>query len=158
VKGIVWLRALHLDDERRSPMKTITGVLLIAAALAFGSGCARPDWIERTLVTVDVTGTWEGSAVRGGQGSFLRFNLEQQGPQVKGFMRNVASSICGEVGPIEGTIAGDMFTFKQTNGPATGQMTVSGDEMNGMGSSGCGRFQVSLRRVNTSSSPPSPKP
>jgi hypothetical protein len=34
-------------------MKTIAGVL-IAAALAFACGCARTDWIERTLVTVDV--------------------------------------------------------------------------------------------------------
>ena len=29
-------------------------------ALACGSGCARPDWIEQTLVTVDVTGTLAG--------------------------------------------------------------------------------------------------
>ena len=42
-------------------MKVIAGALIIVAALAFGSGCARTDWIERTLVTVDVTGTWYGS-------------------------------------------------------------------------------------------------
>ena len=41
-------------------MKTIAGVLIVAA-LVFGSGCATSDWIERTLVTVDVTGTWFGS-------------------------------------------------------------------------------------------------
>ena len=36
-------------------MKSIV-YLLIVATLAFGSGCAKEDWIERTLVTVDVTG------------------------------------------------------------------------------------------------------
>ena len=39
-------------------MKAIVGVL-IAATLAVGFGCARSDWIDRTLVTVDVTGIWE---------------------------------------------------------------------------------------------------
>ncbi len=38
------------------------------------------------------------------------------------------------VGPIEATVAGDVFSFKQTNGPFTGEMTVSGDEMSGGGS------------------------
>jgi hypothetical protein len=33
-------------------MKTIAWGMLVAA-LACGSGCARPDWIEQTLVTVD---------------------------------------------------------------------------------------------------------
>jgi hypothetical protein len=33
--------------------------------LVLGSGCAKPDWIQSTLVTVDVTGTWLG--VRGRQ-------------------------------------------------------------------------------------------
>jgi hypothetical protein len=38
----------------------ITAELLIAAALVFASGCTKTDWIDRTLVTVDVTGTWCG--------------------------------------------------------------------------------------------------
>jgi hypothetical protein len=46
-------------------MKVIARVLIVAA-LAFSSGCARTDWIERTLVTVDVTGTWFGRAGGGG--------------------------------------------------------------------------------------------
>src|SRR5215813_11218712 len=40
-------------------MKIITCVL-IAATVLFSSGCAQKDWIDRTLVTVDVTGTWYG--------------------------------------------------------------------------------------------------
>jgi len=40
-------------------MKSIV-CLLIASTLAVGLGCAKTDWIDRTLVTVDVTGTWYG--------------------------------------------------------------------------------------------------
>jgi len=41
-------------------MKTAVGlVLLVTLGGAFG--CARSDWIDRTLVTVDVTRTWEGT-------------------------------------------------------------------------------------------------
>jgi hypothetical protein len=37
-----------------------TAPLLIAATLVFGSGCAKTDWIDRTLVTVDIAGSWFG--------------------------------------------------------------------------------------------------
>jgi hypothetical protein len=99
-------------------MKTIARVILVAA-LASGSGCATPpDWIERTLVTVDVTGTWQGaSPVKVGPGyPDLWLELQQEGPKAKGSSR---ARIGGGFpvmlsGPIEGTIAGDVFTFKQT--------------------------------------------
>jgi hypothetical protein len=42
----------------RSCAVRTTEAMFIAAALAIGAGCTTPpDWIERTLVTVDVTGT-----------------------------------------------------------------------------------------------------
>jgi hypothetical protein len=60
-------------------METIVGEL-IAATLAAGSGCTRSDWIDRTLVTVDVTGVWSGTfgGLRGpyDRGGLL-FELEQ---------------------------------------------------------------------------------
>jgi len=34
----------------------IVSMVLVAASLALG--CARSDWIQQTLVTADVTGTW----------------------------------------------------------------------------------------------------
>jgi hypothetical protein len=55
-------------------------------------------------------------------------------------------------GPIAGTIAGDVFTFSQTNGQATGELTVSGDEMTGEILQPH-RFPIVLRRVG---SPPRP--
>ena len=67
-------------------MKTIAWGILVAA-LACGSGCARPDWIEQTLVTVDVTGTWQGSVVHASGIALYELTLEQQGPKVKGRLR-----------------------------------------------------------------------
>ena len=64
-------------------MRTVTRVL-IAAALAFGLGCASTDWIDRTLVTVDVTGVWEGSWSTGQGTGDVRLTLQQRGPKVTG--------------------------------------------------------------------------
>ena len=66
------------------------GATLIAAVLLFSSGCTRPDWIESTLVTVDVTGVWQGTVSggtrAGGGGPNITLYLEQEGPKVKGRM------------------------------------------------------------------------
>jgi len=115
-------------------MKTIAWGILVAA-LVCGAGCARPDWIEQTLVTVDVTGTWQGSVVHPAGSSLLEFTLEQQGPKVKGSVRasGVVQTAAGPIsGPIEGTVAGDALSFRQTTGSLRGEMTVSGDEMTGL--------------------------
>ena len=56
----------------------IIAALLMAAALAFASGCAKTDWIDRTLVTVDVTGAWYGSAGQGNSSFSILFDLEQE--------------------------------------------------------------------------------
>ena len=139
-------------------MKIIVGVL-IAAALAFGSGCASTDWIERTLVTVDVTGTWYGTFQ--GAGAFasinVSFQLEQQGATVKGYLRlSGGDQSASHSGPIDGTVTGDVFRFKNARGSMEGELTVSGDEMNGEGSS-LRPVKISLRRVESSSRPDSPR-
>ena len=134
-------------------MRTI-GAMFMGAALAIGAGCTTPpDWIERTLVTVDVTGTWQGaSPVKVGPGyPDLWLELQQEGPKAKGSTRANTGGM-QRSGPIEGTIAGDVFTFRQTNGPVTGELTVSGDEMKGEILQPS-RFPIVLRRVG---SPPRP--
>ena len=130
--------------------------LLIATTLLLGSGCARTDWIERTLVTEDVTGKWEGNvggvpyASPGG----ILMELEQQGSTVKGFIRygGATATSGGRVfgGPIEGAVTGDVFRFRDTRGNAEGELTISGDEMNGTASIS-GTRPISLRRVDSSS-------
>jgi hypothetical protein len=134
-------------------MKIITG-LLIAAALAFASGCAKTDWIDRTLVTVDVTGTWKSD-------SGWELNLEQQGSKVNGTMKHgyLQPSVGPSSGQIDDRVAGDTFTFKRADGKIAGELTVSGDEMNSRvtGRSISAREDaVSLRRVDSSSRPASP--
>jgi hypothetical protein len=139
-------------------MKTIAGVLIVAA-LAFGAGCARTDWIGRTLVTVDVTGTWSGSVGGPGNramGGTLWFELEQQGSTVKGGMQYVGGVnpllLPSTLRPIDGTVAGDVFRFKQQSG-IEGELTVSGDEMTGHAWTFEGLRPISLRRVDPSSRP-----
>jgi hypothetical protein len=149
---------MHLRPKlhrRGEPVAPLIAELLLAAALAFTFGCAKTDWIDRTLVTVDVTGTWEGTLPTG---IGLLFELEQQGSTVKGFMRTTmgASQPFGlRPGAIEGTVAGDVFRFRQSDGTAEGELTVSGDEMTGRASLGRSD-RLSLRRVDPSPRPASP--
>ena len=135
-------------------MRTITG-LLLATLLTTTAGCARTDWIDRTLVTVNVTGTWYGRVGAGG----LRLDLEQQGSTVKGSVRypeapSISTGLYA-AGPLVGTVAGDVFRFKDVRGNLEGELTVSGDEMNGRVSL-LGQRPLTLRRVDPSSPPDSP--
>ena len=149
----------------RRPRMNHSARLLIAATLIFAAGCAKQDWIDRTLITVDVTGTWsgtvEGMGMDGGVPPLLLFNLEQQGSTVTGSMRfgaggsSTTSKSRINPGPIEGTVAGDIFSFRLTNSGLRGELTVSADEMNGQ-VSWSGSRPLSLRRVDPSSPPVSP--
>jgi hypothetical protein len=139
-------------------VKTLAGLLFVTV-LTMSAGCAQKDWIDRTLVTVDVTGTWYG---RGATNPPIEFLLElaQQGSVVKGSLQAGlrSASYSGDLsGPIEGTVAGDVFTFRNTRGSMEGELTVSGDEMNGRASTYAGSRPVSLRRVDPSSRPDSPR-
>ena len=141
-------------------MRTVTWVLVIAA-LAFGWGCARPDWIERTLVTVDVTGTWSGHVGGAGNpavGGTLWFELKQQGSTVRGSMQYEGSAVGvglpSSLRPIDGTVAGDVFRFRLQQSTVEGELTVSGDEMIGQVWITLGGLRpISLRRVDPSSRP-----
>jgi hypothetical protein len=145
-------------------MKRAAFVILVVA-LACGSGCTTPpDWIERTLVTVDVTGVWSGQSLgaiaAGGTLAELYFDLQQEGPKVKGLLRGIAplgASADPIGGPVEGSVAGDVFTFRQTNGPMSGRLTIRGDEM--AGNVFLPRpLPMILRRTGSSTRPSSPKP
>jgi hypothetical protein len=118
-------------------MKLIVGMIMVAA-LAVSSGCAKTDWIDRTLVTANVTGVWEGSfRGTGGGGGGVTFVLQQQGAKVTGGMKIVAGGrqlgASSEEGiPIEGTVSGDTFIFHGMAGPQMrGEFQVNVDEMIG---------------------------
>ena len=134
--------------------------VVIGVALVLASGCAQKDWIDRTLVTVDVTGTWHGAPGGPTVGDFgpIFLDLKQEGAMVQGFLqqRGGTPSPPGPIGgPISGTVAGDVFRFKSTRGIVAGELTVHGDEMSGTVQIGVTR-PLTLRRVDPSSSPASP--
>ena len=127
----------------------------VAIALVLGSCVRQQDWIDRTLVTVDVTGVWEGTFTGTGGSGDVRFVLQQQGPKVKGEIKiptvptvptvptappgvrpppgvSAARIEAAEGLRIEGTVSGDTFTFQFLTGPqGHGEFQVNGDEMSG---------------------------
>jgi hypothetical protein len=143
-------------------MRTIAGVMLVAVQV-LGSGCTTPpDWIQRTLVTVDVTGHWHGVTLSGsptqGQAE-LWLDLQQDGPKVKGSIQWIGFIVeprrSTSPASIEGTISGDVFSFRRTDGPGKGELTVRGDEMTGEVSLGQSVPMILHRGV--SSPGPAPK-
>jgi hypothetical protein len=132
-------------------MNKLSIILILMLSLVVSVGCAKSDWIQSTLVTVDVTGTWQGSTAGGAGGSF-ELALEQQGTRVTGSILLRGFTGGNRTGQINGTVAGDVFTFKETNGRVTGETTVSGDEMSGMVRAPASA-QITLRRVNSSPRP-----
>jgi len=127
----------------------ITRPLLFAIALAVGAGCAKQDWIDRTLVTENVSGTWSGTV--GGR-AILRLDLQHTGPKVTGLLKWLTGAASG---PVEGSVAGDVFTFKTARGTVSGELTINGDEMTGQiigwPLGGQGTRMISLQRENVSS-------
>lgn len=108
----------------------------IALALVLGS-CTSRDWIDRTLVTSDVTSVWQGRWVRsGGVGTGdVEFAPSAAGPKVTGTVElpTGGASIPGMSSdgiPIEGSVSGDTFTFHELRGQKMqGEFQVNGDEM-----------------------------
>jgi hypothetical protein len=139
-------RLHHLGEV----MKTLAG-LLLSTMLAMNAGCARTDWIDRTLVTVDVMGTWQSTT------ALWELNLVQEGQKVTGDIRHggLESSVGAYSGPIEGTVAGDVLSFRGKAGGITSEMKVSGDEMFGTLTVNARRV-VTLQRVGSPSRPASP--
>jgi len=124
-----------------------TLMLIVALAL---SGCAKPDWIEQTLVTADVTGKWLGSCqARSGSVPTIEMTLRQSGPKVTGVGR---SSPGGISWTLDGTINGDIFTFSGIRSGMVGEFKVNGDEMTGPVSGG-GNINCHLNRQSSSDSP-----
>jgi len=130
-------------------MKSLWVAIVVAFVLA--SACARQDWIDRTLVTEDVTGVWWGSTIK--------LELQQQGARVTGVITVPpfgGSSLTSGV-PVEGSVAGDVFSFKDSRGVYSGELTVSGDDMTGQILGPGGKRKASFRRESAASQPDSPR-
>ena len=133
-----------------------TPLVLVVALVV--SGCAKkPDWIQDTLVTVDVTGVWIGSINYTSATLYVKLELEQHGPKVGGSLRVMSAGTSGSTGtlgsgPVEGTVAGDVLSVRRTNGSFGAEMTVNADEMTGTS----GKNPISLRRVDSTRPKPTP--
>jgi len=53
--------------------------LLLVLAIVSTVACAQTDWIDRTLVTENVTGVWSGSTEGSPVGLQVQLELRQQG-------------------------------------------------------------------------------
>ena len=82
--------------------------------------------------------------------------LKQEGSRVTGSMQIIPGGLAARAGPIEGTVSGDAFHFRQPSGTVAGELTVSGEEMNGRVTLDQGKSPISLRRVDSSAQPGSP--
>ena len=156
------MAARPLLHRPRTAMKALNG-LLVAATLAIGPGCATSDRIDRTPLTVDVSGIWSGVVEEAG--TDVSFDLEQHGSTVEGALQGeTAGMVVAGGSTIVGIVAGDVFQFRSTRGDVQGELQVSGDEMTGTmarvgpgaAATAGGACSISLRRVDPSS--PTAKP
>ena len=122
----------------------------VAAALVFVSGCAQKDWIDRTLVTENVTGVWSGSTEGSPVGLQVQLELRQQGAKITGELKvpQPGTYSFGSGVPIEGNVAGDVFSFRDQRGVFSGELTVGGDNMVGRILSQWGVQRASLHRAS----------
>src|SRR5262245_25084835 len=133
----------------------ISARLLLAISLAICLGCVKQDWIDRTLVTGDVSGVWTGSVVSlDGQPMVryeVRFELQPKATKVTGYYEPTSMPLgvnARGVSTVEGKVANDVFTFEATR-VLTGELTIDGDEMRGNGLAGSSRrVVITLRRVD----------
>ena len=105
--------------------------LLMGFLVSVALGCAqKTDWVEGTLVTVDVTGVWKGrmTPVPNGVPREVEMTLTQRGARVTGDGRIGAHKFS-----VDGTVRGDVFTFNEPEGRLRAEARVNGDEMDGQG-------------------------
>jgi hypothetical protein len=131
---------------------------LIAVVLLFSSGCTRPDWIEATLVTADVTGVWQGEVSTPTIAPGVRpitLDLKQEGPKVTGLLQIGGGGVTVTQrysGSLTGRVGGDVFHFTVVSGHGeslTGHLMVNSDEMQGVFAGGEVRdARIAVRRVD----------
>ena len=131
-------------------MRTVNMIAWLAMSVIVltAAGCARPDWIEQTLVTVDVTGVWQGTISKAGLVAAMELTLQQRGSKVTGQARGRLTGGNSPLsdGPLEGTVSGDIFRFFTPRAGVTGELQVNGDEMTGSATTTLGPGTMTLHR------------
>jgi hypothetical protein len=131
----------------RIVVASIAARLAVVGVLLVIGGCARADWIESTLVTVDVTGMWAGEWRQPQFNGTLQLTLKQEGSKVTGDVRVTGLMDSVVNGAVEGNVNGDGVELRQWHSRFVLYLTVNGDEMTGVGQiSKVGQSAVALRR------------
>lgn len=137
--------ALARRIQRAKAMKRRLAPLLLVMVVV-EAGCAWQDWIDRTLITENVTGFWSGTV--GPAIASVQLDLRQEGAKVTGTVRFLPGPVAD---PLEGGVAGDVFTFKGRRGGVSAELTVGGDENSGQMFGSFGKRPISLRRADPAS-------
>ena len=78
-----------------------------------------------------MTGVWAGAAHGLSANTRVQLQLVQDGARVTGTINTSVSGMSNAYsGPVEGSVSGDVFSFKYGRG-AVGELTVAGDDMEG---------------------------
>ena len=129
--------------------RSANALAAIVIAVLIAGGCAAPQTQPASAApTVDVTGNWTGMRSYGaGITTPMSLDLQQMGAKVTGtasWGRPPAGS-GGTGGPLEGTVSGVTLTFAVPADSSTGELRVSGDDMQGS-LAGSFSYQVTLKR------------
>ena len=111
--------------------------LVLGLPILLSAGCASSPNSPSAPPSVDVTGTWAGTWSLGGAGTqtgSFTLRLQQTGSKVVGD-RNFPGA-ANFSGPVEGTVSGNVFSYRQLVGSGGGEYTVTGNKMRGYGATG----------------------
>jgi hypothetical protein len=87
-----------------------------------------------------------------------RDRFETTGPKVSGFLMTQGYNQIGTWRPLDGTVAGDVFSFQVRDGLWTGDLTVTGEQMSGParqvipGGGSYAPIELTFQRINSTSS------
>ena len=118
--------------------------VVFAILLLVGSGCTSSQTTPTAPPSVDVTGTWAGTWSRGSLSGSSTLRLSQTGSKVLGDV--AVLGVSDFIGPLEGSVAGNQFSYRLLSGRGGADFTVTGDEMSGYGSSTGIRLQYQRQK------------
>ena len=108
-------------------------VIALSMLVLLGAGCASSHDLAAPSSPVDVTGVWSGAWSDGVNSFPAVLELQQTESAVTGFHRH---SNARRSGILRGTIAGNVLSYRGVTGDFGGDLTVNGDQMQGIGKSG----------------------
>src|SRR5688572_436384 len=116
-------------------------VVLVLTSACAGSGGSAP------APTIDVTGSWAGTWATDDQRASgdCRLNIKQDDTSVSGVLLMTGVLPVQPSGHIDGTVAGDQFSFSR--GPVRASLTVVGNTMRGPISGLSSPATVNLYRI-----------